>query len=82
MKVYVYGIDDIYVYLANGEIATTLEASDSEVFEDGIRIAGGTLVEIENSQELTGDFNVRDSDVDVTKAFQGRLLKHIEENEL
>ncbi len=82
MKVYVYSIDDIYVYLADGEIDTTLDVSDTELFEDGIRIAGGTLVEIETSKELTGDFNVENATEVEEKAFEQRLLKHIEENKL
>lgn len=82
MKVYLYVIDDVYVYLANGKIATTMDVSDSDLFEDGIRLGGGTLVEIENSKELTGDFYIRDSDDVVEKAFQDRLLNYIEKNGL
>ena len=82
MKVYVYIIGDIYVYLADGEIDTTLDVSDTDMFEDGIRIAGGTLVEIEASKELTGNFDVETADEVDEKAFEQRLLKHIEENNL
>lgn len=82
MKVYVYIIGDIYVYLADGEMDTTLDVSDTDMFEDGIRIAGGTLVEIEATEELTGNFNVENADEVDEKAFEQRLLKHIEENNL